>query len=101
MTYAELVSKNKDSLIIECFKVIHNQTLAQTYSIYTNLHCDYGISDTMLNSLYTPSKSKFRKRLAEFKKLTGFKIKLVRTDNDSFYTRIIYRMESANKLKSS
>lgn len=97
MTYAELIVKNRDRLIIECFKIIHNETLTQTYSIYTNLDCDYGISPTLLSSLFTHKKSKFRKRLAELRKLTGFKIKLVRVNNDNSYTRLIYRMQAQNK----
>lgn len=94
MTYAELIAENKEKLIIECFKIINNSTLSQTYSIYTNLHSDYGISKTMLKSMSTSSKSKFKKQLSELKRLTGFKIRLGRTDNDSSYTRLIYRMEN-------
>lgn len=96
MTYAELVVKNKDKLVIECFKIINNETMMQTYVIYTNLHSDFGISTTLLRSLHTHKKSEFRKRLAELKKLTGFKLKLVSINNDKSYTRLIYRMQAAN-----
>ena len=93
MTYAELIANNKDNLIIDCSVIIENNNLRKSYSIYTNLHCDYGISEKMLLNFYSYSKSKFRKRIAEFKKMTGFKIKLDRTNNSENYTRLIYKLE--------
>lgn len=97
MTYAELIIANKEKILIEFKKIIDNKTLESTYIISTNLHCDFGICDTMMKSFCSSSKSRFNKRIAEFKKLTGFKPRLVKTDNDAIYTRLVYKLMKVDK----
>lgn len=93
MTYEELVIKNREKLKIEIIFSIDNKTLRQSCGIYTNLHCDFGISETMFNAFYSSSKNKIRKQIAFYKKLTGYKMKLTRTNNSPSYTRLIYTMQ--------
>ena len=93
MTYAELIIKNREKLKIEIIFAIDDKTLRQSCSIYTNLHCDFGISEAMFNSFYSSSKNKIRKRIAFYKKLTGYKMKLTKTDNSLGRTRLIYTMQ--------
>lgn len=93
MTYAELIIKNREKLKIEIIFSIDDETLIQFCSIYTNLHCSFGISETMLNAFHSSNKNKTRKRIAFYKKLTGYKMKLTKTDNSLGYTRLIYTMQ--------
>lgn len=96
-TYNELVKANKDNIIIEYKIIIDNSTLKYFYSISTNLHCDFGICDEMMNCFSSASKSKFNRQMSEYKRLSGLKSKLVKTENDDRYTRLVYRIEKANK----
>ena len=89
-TYTDLVISKKELLIVKIIKVVDNKTMETTYSIYTNLHMDYGICKEMMNSFYGTSKKKFNKKLQFYMKLTGRKAKLSKTDNDINHTRLIY-----------
>lgn len=91
-TYNQIIIDNKENIIVECMTIINNNTLVSHYSIYTNLHVDYGIVDDCLNHWHGSSKKEFRKRVSEFKKLTCKRLKLYKVNNDSTYTRLIYRL---------
>lgn len=89
-TYAELVTLNKKDFTVEFMRIINNKNLKNSYAIYTNLHVDYGIVDRLLNHYSGTKRSEFNKKIKFFSSLLGRKIKLVRTDNDENYTRLIY-----------
>lgn len=90
MSYSDRVLENKATLKVEFFKIIDNKTLKTTYSIFTNLHVDLGIVDTMLKHLHTEKKSEYNKRMRFFKTRIGGSLKLTRIENDANYTRLIY-----------
>ena len=92
LNYDDLLIQHKDSLQVEFIHAIDDSTLIQSYSIYTNLHVDYGITEKRYNHWSGTKKSEFNKLTAKFKKLTGRKVKLYRTDNSLGYTRLIYKL---------
>ena len=92
MRYTDLIATNKDKLLVEFWVIIDNATLKRQYRIFTNLHCDYGIREYMLCAGDFTSKSKFNRRIAEYRQWTGFKMQLSRTNNDVNYTRLIYKL---------
>lgn len=92
MTYQDLVRLHKDKIRLKFLVVIDNNTLRKSYAVYTNLHCDYGLVGEMLNHYHGNKKSKFRERCNFYKKTTGRRWKLVGTDNDTNYTRLVYSL---------
>ena len=96
MTYDELVLKNRDSMLVELIHSINDETMAESYAIYTNLHIDFGCNAD--GKLYRhwggTSKKAAMRRMAKFKTLLQGRIRLARTDNSLGYTRIIYRVDS-------
>lgn len=91
--YEKLLLIYKDSLKVKVIKVINNKTLLTTYSIYTNLHMDFGIVDKELSHFHSSSKSKFNRELLKFRRLYSKNPVLVGTDNDEYYTRLIYNFK--------
>ena len=88
-----MVLQNRDSIIIEFCKIIDDKTLQVSYLITTNLHCDFGIGKDQLTHFSGTKKGKYNKLIAYYKKMLGFRIKLLRTDNSYGYTRIYYRLQ--------
>ena len=89
-TYKDLLIKHKERLKVKIIISINNETMTKSYSLYTNMHCDWGVVDEYLNHLYTSKKSVFNKDLQLFRSVLGRKPKLTATDNDESYTRLIY-----------
>ena len=89
-TYKDLLIKHKERLKVKIIISIDNETMTKSYSIYTNMHCDWGIVDEDLGHLYTNKKSIFNKELQVFRSVLRKKPKLTMTDNDESYTRLIY-----------
>lgn len=89
-TYKDLLVKYKERLKVKIIICINNETMMKSYSIYVNMHCDWGIVDEYLRHLSTNQKSVFNKDLQVFRSVIGKKPKLTATDNDESYTRLIY-----------
>lgn len=89
-TYKDLLVKHKERLKVKIIVVIDNETMIKSYSIYVNMHCDWGIVDEYLNHLRTSKKSVFNKEIQLFRSVLRKKPKLVETDNSESYTRLIY-----------
>lgn len=93
MNYWELVAANKDRIVVEYKRCINDETLLSSYSFSTNLHCDFGICDKQMRSEFLTKKRKFNKLVQQYQKATGKKFKLVRTENDLGYTRLVYSLK--------
>ncbi len=89
-TYFDLVEENKDKVYIEFYKIIDDRTLKIGYSIFVNLHCEFGICDQMMNHWRSSKKSEYNKEIQLFRKATGNNLKLVRTENSLGFTRLVY-----------
>jgi len=75
--------------------VIDNKTMQESVFFSTNYHFDYGISDNSrsANKLYNMhvNKKQLKQIIHEIRKgLNRQKPKLIATDNDINYTRLIY-----------
>lgn len=90
--YHNIVQANKDHLIVDCYHIINDDTLVQSYAIYTNLHVDRGIVPNSLCHWRGTSKRMFRLKVDEFKRITSKQCKLYTTANSLGYTRLIYRL---------
>ena len=90
ITYKDLLIKHKERLKVKIIISINNETMMKSYSIYVNMHCDWGIVDEYLRHLSTNKKSVFNKDLQIFRSVLRKKPKLTETDNSEFYTRLIY-----------
>jgi hypothetical protein len=97
MKYCEIVAINKDKIDVQLIVIINNKTLFRDYSIYTNLHLDFGISKEMFNHLYTSKKKDFNKKFNMFEKITGRKFRFCGVDNCENYTRLCYRLKKIIK----
>ena len=89
-TYRDLLIKHKERLKVKIIISIDNETMTKSYSIYVNMHCDWGIVDEYLRHLSTNKKSVFNKDLQVFRSVLGKKPRLTETNNDKTYTRLIY-----------
>lgn len=89
-SYKDLLVKYKERLKVKIIISINNETMMKSYSVYTNLHRDWGIVDEYLNHLYTSKKSVFNKDLQVFISVLRKKPRLSGTDNDESYTRLVY-----------
>ena len=89
-TYKDLLIKHKERLKVKIIISINNETMMKSYSIYVNMHCDWGIVDEYLRHLSTNKKSVFNKDLQVFRSVIRKKPKLTETDNSETYTRLIY-----------
>lgn len=93
MKYVDKMLQNKDSIIIEFCKIIDDKTCKVSYLITTNLHCDYGIVKNQLVHYTGTKKGEYNKLIAYYKKILGFKIRLLRTDNSYGFTRVYYGLQ--------
>ena len=89
-TYKDLLIKHKERLQVKIIISIDNETMIKSYRIYFNMHCDWGIVDDYLRHLSTKKKSVFNKDLQVFRSVLGKKPRLIETNNDKTYTRLIY-----------
>lgn len=62
-TYFNLVEENKDKIYIEFYKIIDDKTLKISYSIFTNLHCEFGIRDQTMKHWHGYKKSQYNKQI--------------------------------------
>jgi hypothetical protein len=90
--YQNIVKANKEHIIVDCYHIINDGTLIQSYAIYTNLHVDRGIVPDSLCHWRGISKRMFRLKVNEFKRITGKRCKLYKTVNSLGYTRLVYRL---------
>ena len=97
-TYFDIVSDNKQNIVVEAKRIIDDKTLQQSYNISTNLHLDRGICNEMFTSFHGTKKRDFNKQVQQYQKVIGGKFKLVATDNSLGYTRLVYRL-TKNKQK--
>ena len=89
-TYFDLVEENKDNVYVEFYKIIDDKTLKVSYSIFVNLHCGFGICDKMMKHWHGYKKSQYNKQIQFFRKATNNNLKLVRIENSSGFTRLVY-----------
>ena len=89
-TYKDLLTKYRERLKVKIIISINNETMMKSYSVYVNMHCDWGIVDEYLRHLSTNKKSIFNKDLQVFRSVLGKKPRLAETDNDETHTRLIY-----------
>ncbi len=89
-TYKDLLVKYKERLKVKIIISINNETMMKSYSLYTNMHCDWGVVDEYLRHRSTTKKAVFNKDLQLFRSVLGRKPKLTKTDNSETYTRLIY-----------
>lgn len=89
-TYKDLLVKYKERLKVKIIISINNENMTKSYSLYTNMHCDWGVVDEYLRHRSTTKKAVFNKDLQVFRSVIRKKPKLTATDNDESYTRLIY-----------
>lgn len=93
-TYTEMLRQYANTIEVECIVSIDDKTLRKSYSIYQNLHLDFGIvCDSMFKHTHTTSKRKYNKEIRAIKQATGRKFKLSKTNNGLGYTRLIYTLQ--------
>lgn len=91
MDYLTFCDQNKDKVKFELMRIINNRTLHEHRSIQSNVMCDglnYYIANEMVSLPFR--RSDFRRRVNSLTLIFGRKPKLVRTDNDASFTRLIY-----------
>ena len=91
--YFNLVEKNKANFRLEYLLIINDETAQVSYSILTNLHCDFGIQSNLMAHMHTTRRSKIRKALASYQRATGKKLRLSETRNSLGYTRLVYTLK--------
>ncbi len=93
MSYTDIVAQFKDDVDFKFIVIIDNGTLKTSYSILSNLFCDPPrITDEWL-STGTYTKKQFRKQISILKKALNKNIVLHSTNNDKYYTRLIYKFK--------
>ena len=93
MSYIDIVTRFKDDVDFKFMLIIDNETLKTRYSILSNLYCDPPrIVDGWLNTgSYT--KKQYRKQISILKKSLNKSIVLHSTNNDKYYTRLVYKFK--------
>jgi len=93
MSYIKMVAQFKDEVDFKFMVIIDNETLRTSYSILSNLYCDPPrITDEWL-STGTYTKKQYRKQISLLKKALNKSIILHSTNNDKYYTRLIYKLK--------
>lgn len=93
MSYIDIVTRFKDKVDFKFMVIIDNETLKTRYSILSNLYYDPPrIVDEWLNTgMYT--KKQYRKQISLLKKALNKSIVLHSTNNDEYYTRLVYEFK--------
>lgn len=92
MKYYELVEQFKGKVDFKFMVVINNETLKKRYHILSNLYCDPPrIAHEWLSTGNYTAKQ-YRVEISILKKLLNKKLKLVATENDMYYTRLVYKL---------
>lgn len=93
-TYIAMLRQYASAIEVECIVSIDDKTLRKSYSIYQNLHLDFGIvCGSMFKHMHTTSKRKYNKEIQVIKQATGRKFKLSKTNNSLGYTRLVYALQ--------
>ena len=93
MSYIDIVTQFKDKVDFKFMVIIDNETLKTKYSILSNLYCDPPrIADEWLNT-GTYNKKQYRKKISILKKALNKNVVLHSTDNDKYYTRLVYKFK--------
>ncbi len=93
MSYIDIVAQFKDDVDFKFMVIIDNETLKSSYRILSNLYCDPPrIVDEWL-STGTYTKKQYRKQISILKKALNKNIVLHSTNNDKYYTRLVYKLK--------
>ena len=93
MSYIDIVTRFKDKVDFKFMVIIDNETLKTSYGIFSNLYCDPPrIADEWLNT-GTYTKKQYRKQVSALKKALNKNIVLHSTNNDKYYTRLVYKFK--------
>ena len=93
MSYIDIVTRFKDKVDFKFMVIIDNETLKTKYSILSNLYCDPPriVNDWLSTGTYT--KKQYRKQISLLKKALNKSVVLHSTNNDQYYTRLVYKFK--------
>lgn len=93
MTYYEIVEQYKDKVDFKFMIVIDNETMRKSYHILSNLYCDPPRIANEWLSTGTYNYKQYRTHISKLKKVLNKKVVLHSTENDLWYTRLIYKFK--------
>ena len=93
MSYIDIVTQFKGKVDFKFMVIIDNETLKTKYSILSNLYCDPPriVNDWLNTGTYT--KKQYRKQISLLKKALNKSVVLHSTNNDQYYTRLVYKFK--------